>query len=104
MVGLTAALALDVVAWLMVVAGAAVAAVAELARPTPSNVPAMARDAPAAASLGAVSLGTVEIRMKWCLPLVNALVVRPQGAAGISSADGDPWHVDKPAPGAQRGT
>ena len=47
---------------------AAVAAVAELARPTPSSVPAMASDAPAAASLGAVSLGTMEICMKCCLP------------------------------------
>jgi hypothetical protein len=73
MVGLTAVVALDVDAWLAAVAaGAAVAAVAELARPTPSRVPAMASDAPATASLGLVSLGAVEIRMTWCLPLVNA--------------------------------
>jgi hypothetical protein len=34
----------------------------------------------------------VDIRMMWCLPLV------------ISSADGDPWHADKPAPDARCGT
>ena len=45
-----------------------VAAVAEPVRPAPSSVPAMATDAPTAASLGPVSLGTVEIRMKRCLP------------------------------------
>jgi hypothetical protein len=68
MVGLTAEFALEEVAWLAaVVADAVVAAVAELAMPAPSRVPAMASDAPAAASFGADSLGIVEIRMV-CLP------------------------------------
>ena len=70
--GLMAALALEEGACLPVIAVVAavplVAAVAEPARPAPSSVPAMARHAPAAASLGAVSLGTMEIRMKSCLP------------------------------------
>ena len=56
--GLTAAFALAEETCLAVVA--AVAAVAELATPTPSRVAAMASDAPTAASLGAVSFGTME--------------------------------------------
>jgi hypothetical protein len=61
MVGLTAAFALADGTCLAVVA--AVAAGAEVATPTPSRVPAMATDAPAAASFGTVSFGRLRILM-----------------------------------------
>ena len=47
----------------------------------PSSVPAMASEAPATASRGLVSFGTMDVRMKDSF-LVNAEIVRPRDAAG----------------------